>query len=106
MHGTGRKDEYGPNAGGGEARAIIEFDFRNVLSEGGRRADANRKIGPERCLISEFWTKTESPIEYAEPGGAGAFADAMRSRGFTNRELDLMFKDNPARLLESPVVPR
>jgi hypothetical protein len=23
----------------------------------------------------------------------------MRGRGFTNRELDIMFKDNPARLL-------
>jgi hypothetical protein len=41
--------------------AIIEFDFRNTLSEGGRRADAIRKIGPEHCLISEFWTKSESP---------------------------------------------
>jgi Family of unknown function (DUF6282) len=79
--------------------AIIEFDFRNTLSEGARRVDAIRKIGPERCLISEFWTKTESPIEYAGLAGMGAFAAAMRSRGFTDHELDLMFKENPARLL-------
>jgi predicted metal-dependent phosphotriesterase family hydrolase len=26
--------------------------------------------------------------------------EAMRSRGFTDHEFDLMFKDNPARLLE------
>ena len=31
--------------------------------------------------------------------GVGAFAEAMRARGFTNHELDLMFKENPARLL-------
>jgi Family of unknown function (DUF6282) len=82
-----------------ELGAIIEFDFRNTLSEGARRVDAIRKIGPERCLISEFWTKTESPIEYAGLDGMGAFVAAMRSRGFTDHELDLMFKENPARLL-------
>jgi hypothetical protein len=78
--------------------AIIEFDFRNILSEGGVRADAIRKIGPERCLISEFWT-AKSPKEYAGLDGVGAFVEAMRARGFTDHELDLMFKDNPARLL-------
>ena len=79
--------------------AIIEFDFRNVLSEaGGARADAIRKIGPERCLISEFWT-SKAPKEYAGLDGVGAFVEAMHARGFTDHELDLMFKDNPARLL-------
>ena len=79
--------------------AIIEFDFRNILSEGGgTRADAIRKIGPERCLISEFWT-SKSPKEYAGLDGVGAFVEAMHARGFTDHELDLMFKDNPARLL-------
>jgi hypothetical protein len=78
--------------------AIIEFDFRNVLSERGARADAIRKVGPERCLISEFWT-SKSPKEYAGLDGLGAFVEAMHDRGFTDHELDLMFKDNPARLL-------
>jgi predicted metal-dependent phosphotriesterase family hydrolase len=86
---------------------IIEFDFRNILSENGRRADAIRKIGPEHCLISEFWTNmlrttpppVKKPREYAGLDGAGAFAEAMRSRGFTDHELDIMFKQNPARLL-------
>jgi hypothetical protein len=87
--------------------AIIEFDFRNVLSENGRRADAIRMIGPEHCLISEFWTNmlrttpppVKAPREYAGLDGAGAFAEAMRSRGFTDHDLDIMFKQNPARLL-------
>ena len=85
--------------------AIIEFDFRNILSEDGRRADAIRKIGPEHCLISEFWTQ-KTPKEYAEPDGVGAFVEAMRARGFTDHELDVMFKENPARLLGLSGLPR
>lgn len=79
--------------------AAIEFDFRNILSEEGRRADAIRKLGPEHCFISEFWTHTQQPLIYGEPDGVGAFAEAMHKRGFTDRELEMMFKDNPARLL-------
>ena len=78
--------------------AIIEFDFRNVLDEGGVRADTIRKIGPERCLISEFWTHS-SPRVYARLDGVGQFVEAMHARGFTDHELDVMFKENPARLL-------
>jgi predicted metal-dependent phosphotriesterase family hydrolase len=29
----------------------------------------------------------------------GAFAEAMRAHGFTDRELDLLFKENPAKAL-------
>jgi hypothetical protein len=78
--------------------AIVEFDFRNILDESGVRADAIRKIGPERCLISEFWTQ-KSPRVYAGLEGAGEFVEAMHARGFTDRELDIMLKENPARLL-------
>jgi hypothetical protein len=81
--------------------AIIEFDFRNVLDEGGIRVDAIRKIGPERCLISEFWTQ-KSPRVYGGMDGVGQFVEAMHARGFTDHELDLMFKQNPARLLGLP----
>jgi hypothetical protein len=79
--------------------AIIEFDYRNVLSENARRVDAIRKIGPERCLISEFWTKAESPKEYAGLDGVGAFVETMHAKGFNDQELDVMFKGNPAMLL-------
>jgi len=79
--------------------AIVEFDFRNIRDEDGVRMDAIRKIGPERCLISEFWTQ-KSPRVYAALDGVGQFVDAMHARGFTDRELDMMFKDNPARLLD------
>jgi hypothetical protein len=83
--------------------AIIEFDFRNTLSEGGRRVDAIRELGPEHCLISEFWTKTSQPKEYAGYEGVGEFVEAMHARGFTDHDLDMMFKENPARLLGLPV---
>ncbi len=77
--------------------AIIEFDFRNTL-EGGRM-DAIRKVGPEFCFLSEFWTKAGPPREYGGLDGVGAFAEAMRAHGFTDRELDLLFKENPAKAL-------
>jgi hypothetical protein len=77
--------------------AFIEFDFRNTL-EGGRM-DAIRKVGPEFCFLSEFWTKVTAPKEYGGLEGIGAFAEAMRAHDFTDRELDLMFKENPAKAL-------
>jgi hypothetical protein len=83
--------------------AFIEFDFRNTL-EGGRM-DAIRKVGPEFCFLSEFWTKVTAPKEYGGLEGVGAFAEVMRARGFTDRELELMFKDNPAKALGLAAAP-
>ena len=77
--------------------AFIEFDFRNTL-EGGRM-DAIRQVGPQFCFLSEFWTKAGPPREYAGLDGVGAFAGTMRAHGFTDRELDLLFKENPAKAL-------
>ena len=84
--------------------AIIEFDYRNVFDDGGRRLDAIRTIGPEYCLISEFWTNKPgtTPREYGGLAGAGDWVAAMHKRGFTDRELDVMLKENPARLLGLP----
>jgi len=79
--------------------AIIEFDFRNILDDNAVRADAIKKLGAEHCLISEFWTKVTPPKVYGDPAGVGAFAEALRSRGITDRDLDIMFKENPAKLL-------
>ena len=78
--------------------AMIEFDFRNLLDDGGARIDAIRKIGPQRCFISEFWTQ-KSPRVYGGLEGVGEVAEAMHARGFTDQELDLLFKENPARVL-------
>ena len=57
---------------------------------------------PQFCFLSEFWTKVGPPREYGGPDGVGVFAEAMRTRGFTDRELDLLFKENPAKALGLP----
>lgn len=79
--------------------AIIEFDFRNILDDNAVRVDAIKKLGAEHCLISEFWTKVQPPKIYGDPAGVGAFAEALRARGITDRDLDIMFKENPAKVL-------
>jgi hypothetical protein len=84
----------------------IEFDYRNTLED--NRTDLIRGVGPEHCFLSEFWTGNGgngSPKEYAGAAGVGAFAAEMRRRGFTDRELEMMFKDNPARAIGLPVQP-
>ena len=61
--------------------------------------------GKPACFLSEFWTKVDRAWEYPGGAGVGAFAEVMRSHGFTNRELGTMFKDNPAKALGLPVTP-
>jgi hypothetical protein len=85
-----------------ELGAYIELDFRNTLQE--RRWEKLRAVGPEYCFLSEFWTKgplggNPPPYEYAGAAGFTSFITAMRGHGFTDRELDLLFKENPARAL-------
>ena len=82
--------------------AFIEFDMRNVL-EGGR-TDAIRKLGPQVSFLTEFWTRQPNAqtSDYASPEGIGAFAEAMHARGFSDEELDVLFKVNPARILGLP----
>jgi hypothetical protein len=78
----------------------IEFDYRNTLEE--NRTDLIRGVGPEHCFLSEFWTRNGgngSPKEYAGAAGVGAFAAEMKKRGFTDREMEIMFKDNPAKAI-------
>ncbi|MEE8130200.1 MAG: DUF6282 family protein [Vicinamibacterales bacterium] len=77
--------------------AFIEFDFRYVLVSDGQ-VEAIRTVGPEHVILSEFWTNSD-PLEYAGLSGVADFVEGMRRQGFTDPELDLMFKENPARLL-------
>src|ERR1700730_17992899 len=83
--------------------AYIEFDYRNTLDGG--RTDMIRKVGPQFCFLSEFWTKVNAPKEYGGLDGVGAFAEAMRAHGFTDSELDLLFKENPAKALGLTPIP-
>jgi hypothetical protein len=102
--------------------AFLEFDFRMILTGkierplglspiAGGRAEMIRKLGPENVVIDEFWSKSHShgggrydePYEYGGPEELAAWVKTMNSQGFSNRELDMMCKENPAKLLGLPV---
>ena len=59
-------------------------------------AAAIRKIGPEFCILSTDLGQMGNPLPV---DGFGVFLAAMRERGFTEQEIGLMSRDNPARLL-------
>lgn len=61
-----------------------------------RIADAIRQVGPASSILSSDLGQQGNPLP---PDGFGAFILALRARGFSDRELDLMSKENPARLL-------
>jgi hypothetical protein len=59
-------------------------------------ADAIRKIGPEFCILSSDLGQRGNALP---PDGFGEFISALRARGFSEKETDMMSKRNPARLL-------
>jgi hypothetical protein len=61
-----------------------------------RFAAAIKQIGPQFCILSSDLGQATNPRP-AE--GFGAFLVAMRARGFSPQDVDLMSKHNPARLL-------
>ena len=56
-------------------------------------AEGIRSVGPEFTILSQVG------VSHLPPELVGAFAVALLERGFTDRELDRMMKQNPARLL-------
>jgi hypothetical protein len=81
--------------------AYIEFVGSSpVAPDAGERydrfADAIRTIGPEHCILSSDLGQMGNPLPV---DGFGTFLIAMRSRGFTEQEIDRMARQNPARLL-------
>jgi hypothetical protein len=61
-----------------------------------RFADAIRQIGPQSSILSSDLGQAGNALP---PDGFGAFLVALRGLGFTEQEMDLMSKGNPARLL-------
>lgn len=90
--------------------AMLEFvsSFANQPETVREYAEAIRAIGPEHCIVSSdrgqgrgdegHDSRAMSHVE-----GLALAAQALRQSGFTEAELDLMFKTNPARLLGLPV---
>lgn len=61
-----------------------------------RIAEAIRQVGPASSILSSDLGQQGNPLP---PDGFGAFILALRARGFSDRDLNLMSKENPARLL-------
>ena len=84
--------------------AFIEFVGGSLAADGAAAridgfADAIRAVGPEFCIVSSDLGQKGNPLP---PDGFGAFIESLRAKGFTERELALMSKENPARLLGLP----
>jgi len=53
-------------------------------------------VGPASCILSSDLGQPGNPLH---PDGLAAFFDALRKQGFSQPEIDLMSKTNPARAL-------
>jgi hypothetical protein len=74
---------------GGLVEAKPEFRIEEFVK-------AIREVGPEFCILSSDLGQTGNPLH---PDGLIAFFEALRKQGFTQAQIDLMSKTNPARAL-------
>jgi Family of unknown function (DUF6282) len=58
-----------------------------------------RAIGPDHVIVSSDLGQAGNPLP---PDGLAQFIEMLRQRGFTDRELDVMTRKNPATLLGLP----
>jgi len=84
--------------------AFIEFaGASTAAADAGPRleryAQAIRLLGPQSTILSSDLGQKGNPLP---PDGLAAFVAVLRAKGFTEQELDLMTKQNPARLLGLP----
>jgi microsomal dipeptidase-like Zn-dependent dipeptidase len=93
-----------------EMGAYLEFVTAFTRQEATIReyAEAIREIGPEHCIVSSDKGQGRGDEGHEGPSvthaqGLSEAAQILRKNGFTEAELDLMFKTNPARLLGLPV---
>ena len=63
-----------------------------------RFADAIRRIGPASCILSSDLGQKGNALP---PDGYAAFLMALRARGFSEQELDVMSRKNPAAVLRA-----
>ncbi len=86
--------------------AYLEFvsSFANEEATIAEYAEAIREIGAEHCIVSSDRGQGRGEEGHDSPAmshvqGLALAAQALRQKGFSEAELDLMFKTNPARLL-------
>jgi len=83
--------------------ALVEFCYLPLIQRpetAGEYARAIRTLGPQFAIMSTDLGQANNPLH---PDGLAAFISAMLAEGFSQREVDIMTKDNPARLLGLPV---
>ncbi|HEU4690455.1 MAG TPA: DUF6282 family protein, partial [Vicinamibacterales bacterium] len=62
-------------------------------------AKAIKEVGVASSILSSDLGQQGNPLP---PDGFGTYIQALRARGFSDRDLDTMSKQNPARLLGLP----
>ena len=82
--------------------AFIEFVSGSIAGRGGPAkvaayADAINKVGAESCILASDLGQKGNALP---PDGLAAFIAALRTRGMTDAQIDLIAKRNPARLLD------
>ena len=85
--------------------AFIEFAYNGLIGTGKKFevsefAQAIRKVGVDHCILSTDLGQTGNPLH---PDGMVAYFAALRSQGFTVKEIEQMAKTNPAKLLGLPL---
>ena len=81
--------------------AFIELDYGGLVGTNPEfRIDdyvkAIRQVGPKSCILSSDLGQPGNPLH---PDGLAAFYEALRKQGFSQADVDLMAKTNPARAL-------
>ena len=82
--------------------ALLEFTGDRVLVDTTgavvrEYAAAIRAIGPASAILSTDLGRIDLPLLH--PSALSSFLAALRAQGFTDRELQMMVRDNPAKLL-------
>jgi Family of unknown function (DUF6282) len=83
------------------AGAYIEFVYGSLLGANtafkiGDFAKALRAAGPSSCILSSDLGQPANPLH---PDGLESFFEALRKEGFSQSDIDLMSKTNPAIVL-------
>jgi hypothetical protein len=86
--------------------AFIEFVYNGLIGhykefEFADYAKAIRAVGPEHCVLSSDMGLPANPVH---PDGLLLFFEGLKKAGIADTEIDMMAKQNPARLLGLPPV--
>ncbi|SRR5579884_186347 len=81
--------------------AYIEFVYGGLTGRSRNETlrafvNAIREVGPASCILSSDLGQPNNPLH---PDGLATFYELLRQQGFSQAEVDLMSKKNPARAL-------